>query len=193
MSVTPSSSPAAGAVCAAGMQPADILAAVRDGHVVDRTDPSSGTPRSWPTHIAGEIADLNPRALVDDRKLHKLIRRTDLVGLYAAGRAIEQSRASSRIATPCPHAAAARLQRPQRRDRRLGRRQLPEPVRLLSADDEAEGRPAAFGRELSEHRQPDVAAAHAARTTCSATSASSTASRAPTPASPTTASAARWP
>jgi 3-oxoacyl-[acyl-carrier-protein] synthase-1 len=29
--------------------------------------------------------------MVDDRKLHKLIRRTDLVGLYAAGRAIDAS------------------------------------------------------------------------------------------------------
>ena len=45
----------------------------------------------WPCRVAAEIADFNPRALVDDRKLHKLIRRTDLVGLYAAGRAIERS------------------------------------------------------------------------------------------------------
>ena len=45
----------------------------------------------WPCRVAAEIADLNPRALVDDRKLHKLIRRTDLVGLYAAGRAIERA------------------------------------------------------------------------------------------------------
>jgi 3-oxoacyl-[acyl-carrier-protein] synthase-1 len=46
---------------------------------------------NWPTHLAGEIPDFNPRALVDDRKLHKLIRRTDLVGLYAASRAIENA------------------------------------------------------------------------------------------------------
>jgi 3-oxoacyl-[acyl-carrier-protein] synthase-1 len=37
------------------------------------------------------VPDYNPRALVEDRKLHKLIRRTDLFGLYAAGQAIEQS------------------------------------------------------------------------------------------------------
>ena len=42
-------------------------------------------------HLAGEVADLNPRALVEDRKLHKLIRRTDLVGLYAAGEALKAS------------------------------------------------------------------------------------------------------
>ncbi|MEO8122836.1 MAG: beta-ketoacyl synthase N-terminal-like domain-containing protein, partial [Burkholderiales bacterium] len=40
---------------------------------------------------AGEVKDFNARALVEDRKLHKLIRRTDLFGLYAAGRAIEGS------------------------------------------------------------------------------------------------------
>src|SRR4030095_8322224 len=45
----------------------------------------------WPCRVAGEIANFNPRALVDDRKLHKLIRRTDLLGLYAAGKAIERS------------------------------------------------------------------------------------------------------
>jgi len=39
--------------------------------------------------VAGEIPDFNPRELVEDRKLHKLIRRTDLFGLYAASKAIE--------------------------------------------------------------------------------------------------------
>jgi 3-oxoacyl-[acyl-carrier-protein] synthase-1 len=41
--------------------------------------------------VAAGIPDLDPRALVEDRKLHKLIRRTDLFGLYAAGQAIEAS------------------------------------------------------------------------------------------------------
>jgi 3-oxoacyl-[acyl-carrier-protein] synthase-1 len=77
-----------GAVCAAGMTPADIFASVQEGRsAIGPIGQWDATP--WPTHLAGEIADLNPRALVDDRKLHKLIRRTDLVGLYAAGRAIE--------------------------------------------------------------------------------------------------------
>jgi 3-oxoacyl-[acyl-carrier-protein] synthase-1 len=77
-----------GAVCASGGAPSDILAAAVEGR-------SSIAPirqwdtTGWPCTIAGEIADFNPRALVDDRKLHKLIRRTDLVGLYAADRAIE--------------------------------------------------------------------------------------------------------
>jgi 3-oxoacyl-[acyl-carrier-protein] synthase-1 len=79
-----------GAVCAAGMDPQAILAAVLEGRSaigpVKQWDTSG-----WPVSQAGEIADLNPRALVEDRKLHKLIRRTDLFGLYAARRAIEGS------------------------------------------------------------------------------------------------------
>jgi 3-oxoacyl-[acyl-carrier-protein] synthase-1 len=79
-----------GAVCAAGMDPAAVLASVRSGKT------SVGPIRQWdttgwPTHDAGEVADFNARALVEDRKLHKLIRRTDLFGLYAAGRAIASS------------------------------------------------------------------------------------------------------
>ncbi len=79
-----------GAVCAAGMSPQDILASVLEGRCaigpVTQWDTSG-----WPVRIAGEVPDFNPRALVEDRKLHKLIRRTDLFGLYAADRAIEGS------------------------------------------------------------------------------------------------------
>ncbi|MCC6196618.1 MAG: 3-oxoacyl-ACP synthase [Burkholderiales bacterium] len=79
-----------GAVCAAGNSPAAILEAVLSGQTwlraIEQWDTSA-----WPTHVAGEIPDFNPRAMVEDRKLHKLIRRTDLVGLYAAGRAIDAS------------------------------------------------------------------------------------------------------
>ena len=79
-----------GAVCAAGLTPADILASVRTGATSLRPIAQWDTTH-WPTHLAGEIPDFNARTMVDDRKLHKLIRRTDLVGLYAAGRAIGQS------------------------------------------------------------------------------------------------------
>jgi 3-oxoacyl-[acyl-carrier-protein] synthase-1 len=77
-----------GAVCAAGMTPDDILDAICAGRSaiapINQWDTAG-----WPCRIAGEIADFNPRSLIEDRKLHKLIRRTDLLGLYAAGRAIE--------------------------------------------------------------------------------------------------------
>jgi 3-oxoacyl-[acyl-carrier-protein] synthase-1 len=79
-----------GAVCATGMDPESILARVRagDSAIVPITQWDT---TGWPCRVAAEIADFNPRGLVEDRKLHKLIRRTDLLGLYAAGRAIEHS------------------------------------------------------------------------------------------------------
>ena len=79
-----------GAVCAAGMTPDAILDAISAPRSAIAPITQWDTT-GWPCRMAGEIADFNPRALVEDRKLHKLIRRTDLVGLYAAGRAIERS------------------------------------------------------------------------------------------------------
>ena len=96
----------AGAVCAAGMRPADILATVLAGRS------ALGPIRQWdathwPTQVAGEIPDFEPRALVPDRKLHKLIRRTDMVGLFAAGSAIDASGiVAHRDALPPEEAAA---------------------------------------------------------------------------------------
>ena len=83
-----------GAVCAAGMTADDILARVLDG------DASIGPIQQWdtehwPTRLAAEVTPFNARALVEDRKLHKLIRRTDFFGLYAAAQAIEGSGLSS--------------------------------------------------------------------------------------------------
>src|SRR5215470_11157277 len=94
-----------GAVCAAGKSPQEILDAVRAGRsaigTIRQWD-SSG----WPTRVAGEIADFNPREMVEDRKLHKLIRRTDLFGLYAAARAIDAAGLSAYRDTLPPEAAA---------------------------------------------------------------------------------------
>lgn len=94
-----------GAVCAAGMSPHDILGAVVEGRSaigpVTLWDTSG-----WPVHNAGEVRDFNARALVEDRKLHKLIRRTDLFGLYAAGRAIEGSGLVAHRATLAEQGAA---------------------------------------------------------------------------------------
>jgi len=94
-----------GAVCAAGMAPDEILDAILAGRSaiapITQWDTSG-----WPCRVAAEIPDFNPRALVDDRKLHKLIRRTDLVGLYAAGRAIDRSGIVAHRAAMEPAAAA---------------------------------------------------------------------------------------
>jgi 3-oxoacyl-[acyl-carrier-protein] synthase I len=79
-----------GAVCAAGRDPVAILETVRAGRSaigpIQQWDASA-----WPRGLAAEIPNFNARELVDDRKLHKLIRRTDLFGLYAASRAVEAS------------------------------------------------------------------------------------------------------
>lgn len=79
-----------GALCAAGNQPEEIWDAICNGQsalsAIAQWDTSG-----WPRHIAGEIADLNPRALVADRKIHKLIRRSDLFGLYVTDQAVERS------------------------------------------------------------------------------------------------------
>ncbi len=77
-----------GAVCGAGKEPDAIFDAVCEGrsaiHDIGQWDPAG-----WPTKVAAEVANFNAREMVEDRKLHKLIRRTDLFGLYAAGRAID--------------------------------------------------------------------------------------------------------
>ncbi|MBE2241365.1 MAG: 3-oxoacyl-ACP synthase, partial [Burkholderiaceae bacterium] len=95
-----------GAVCAAGMSPAEILATVLEGRSAIGPVTQWDTT-GWPVRDAGEVPNFNPRALVEDRKLHKLIRRTDLFGLYAAGRAIEASGLLAHRATLDEAAAAS--------------------------------------------------------------------------------------
>jgi 3-oxoacyl-[acyl-carrier-protein] synthase-1 len=79
----------AGAVCGAGLTVEDIWEAVKTGRSaiapISQWD-SSG----WPARHAGEVKADN-RTLVPDRKLHKMISRTDLLGLYAADSAIARS------------------------------------------------------------------------------------------------------
>jgi 3-oxoacyl-[acyl-carrier-protein] synthase-1 len=79
-----------GAICAAGKSPVEIWDAVRTGRSAIRPIQQWDTSR-WPTCLAGEIVGLDPRALVEDRKVHRLVQRSDLLGLYAAGRALDDS------------------------------------------------------------------------------------------------------
>jgi 3-oxoacyl-[acyl-carrier-protein] synthase-1 len=95
-----------GAVCGAGRTPDEILDAVLAGRSAIAPIRQWDTT-GWPVRIAAEIPDYNPTALVADRKLHKLIRRTDLLGLYAAGQAIEGSGFLGYRETLGPDAAAA--------------------------------------------------------------------------------------
>jgi 3-oxoacyl-[acyl-carrier-protein] synthase-1 len=79
-----------GAICAAGKSPEEIWDAVWTGRSAIRPIQQWDTS-GWPTSLAGEIHGLEPRALVEDRKVHKLLQRTDLLGLYVAGRAIDDA------------------------------------------------------------------------------------------------------
>ena len=79
-----------GAVCATGMTPEAILDQVLSGASAIRPIEGFDTA-GWPVRHAAEMRDYNARALVDDRKLHKFIRRTDFFGIYAGDRAVASS------------------------------------------------------------------------------------------------------
>ena len=81
-----------GAICAAGKSPEEIWEAAWTGRSAIRPIQQWDTS-GWPTTLAAEIPGLDPRALVEDRKIHKLVQRTDLLGLYVAGRAPASARA----------------------------------------------------------------------------------------------------
>jgi 3-oxoacyl-[acyl-carrier-protein] synthase-1 len=79
-----------GAICAAGKSPEEIWGAAWTGRSAIRPIQQWDTS-GWPTTLAAEIPGLDPRALVEDRKIHKLVQRTDLLGLYVAGRALDDA------------------------------------------------------------------------------------------------------
>jgi 3-oxoacyl-[acyl-carrier-protein] synthase-1 len=79
-----------GAICAAGKSPGEIWDAVWAGRPAIRPI-QQWDASGWPTSLAGEIPRLDPRTLVEDRKVHKLLQRSDLLGLYVAGRALDDS------------------------------------------------------------------------------------------------------
>ena len=80
-----------GAVCGAGLGVAAIWDAIVSGRSAVAPLRQWDASR-WPVGIAAEVTGVEHRQLVEDRKLHKIISRTDLFGLYAAGAAILESR-----------------------------------------------------------------------------------------------------
>ena len=72
------------------MSPDAILDTAQAGHSAIAPIAQWDTA-GWPVTVAAEMPDFNPRALVEDRKVHKLIRRTDMFGIYAASQAIDTS------------------------------------------------------------------------------------------------------
>jgi len=79
-----------GAICAAGASPARIVDAALEGRSAI-AEVASFDVAGWPRRYAAEVADYNAAKLVGDRKLLKLIRRSDVFGIYAADRAIEEA------------------------------------------------------------------------------------------------------
>jgi 3-oxoacyl-[acyl-carrier-protein] synthase I len=94
-----------GAVCGGGLTIEQLWAGLRDGRSAI-TDIHSFDATDWPARRAAELADVDQRVLVKDRKLHKLVSRTDLLGLYAADQAIQSSGLPAHRGTLTPEAAA---------------------------------------------------------------------------------------
>jgi 3-oxoacyl-[acyl-carrier-protein] synthase-1 len=79
-----------GAVCGAGLKIDEIWDAIAGGKSAIKEITSWDASR-WPVRVAAEVTGVDNRTLVEDRKLHKMISRTDLFGIYAAEEAMKQS------------------------------------------------------------------------------------------------------
>jgi len=79
-----------GCVCGAGKTVDSIWSSVLEGKSAVAPI-SQWDVAQWPVGIAAEVQPRELRTLVEDRRLQKMISRTDLFGLYAAGQAIQQS------------------------------------------------------------------------------------------------------
>ena len=95
-----------GALCGAGATPAAIIEAIVAGRSAAAPIRQWDTT-GWPRRVAFEIPELNPQKLLGDRKILKLIRRTDVFGLYVAARAIEAAGFAAWRANLDPEANAA--------------------------------------------------------------------------------------
>jgi len=83
-----------GAITSAGRTPADIFEAISAGR--SAIAPITGfDTAAFPSHLAGEITGVELRSLLPDRKLLKLIRRTDVFGVFAAGEAMREAGATA--------------------------------------------------------------------------------------------------
>lgn len=77
------------AICASGNNPGEIFDALLNGEVgISAIQAWDSEP--WPCRTGGVIG-LTPRQLIDDRKLLKLIKKTDMIGIYAAEQALRSA------------------------------------------------------------------------------------------------------
>ena len=79
-----------GVVCGSGIKVEAIWETILNGQPAVKEITSWDVSR-WPARMAAEVTGVDNRTLVEDRKLHKMISRTDLFGLYAANDAVQQS------------------------------------------------------------------------------------------------------
>lgn len=87
---TPIAITGTGAVCGAGLSVDAIWNAIISGKSAIASIEQWDASR-WPVKLSAEVRNVDNRTLVEDRKLHKMISRTDLFGLFAAHQAVEQS------------------------------------------------------------------------------------------------------
>ena len=79
-----------GAVCGAGLTVEKIWAAVLGGESAVAPITLWDAER-WPVRVAAGVNGVKNQQLIEDRKLHKSISRTDFFGIYAGGEAIKSS------------------------------------------------------------------------------------------------------
>ena len=78
------------AICGLGTTPGDIV----DGLVAGQSAVApieAWDASNWTCKVAAELKDYNGGKLLGDRKLLKLVRRSDVFGIYAGGQAIDQA------------------------------------------------------------------------------------------------------
>ena len=78
-----------GAVCGAGISVDEIWNAIVSGKSVIGPIEQWDASR-WPVNVSAEVRSVDNRTLVPDRKLHKMISRTDMLGLCAAHQAVRE-------------------------------------------------------------------------------------------------------
>lgn len=78
------------AICGAGQDPASIIDSLLEGQSA-LAPITAWDAETWVGKLAAEVKDYNGGKLLGDRKLLKLVRRSDVFGIYAGTQAIEQA------------------------------------------------------------------------------------------------------
>lgn len=78
------------AICGAGQDPARIIDSLLEGQSA-LAPITAWDAETWVGKLAAEVKDYNGGKLLGDRKLLKLVRRSDVFGIYAGTQAIEQA------------------------------------------------------------------------------------------------------